>query len=386
MRRVEVSAPDIDEVDIGHVAAVLRSGQLSMGPYLTKFEYQMASYVGTRHAVGVANGTAGLHLCVRAAGLHSGDEVITTPFSFVASANCVLYEDAVPVFADIDEETMNIDPDAAVAAISGRSRAILPVHVFGGPAALDELNAICKKSELLLIEDACEALGAEFQGEKVGSFGQAAVFSFYPNKPITMGEGGVITTNDDLWATKLRSLRNQGRNEMGAWLTHQRLGFNYRLDEMSAALGFSQLSRIDDILMRRNRVAETYAALLGDVPEVTTLVPSGATWRRSWFVFLVRLNGDLSRDFVVHELENQGVATRTYFSPIHLQPYFRERFGYRGGEFPIAQRIAKTTLALPFHSKMAERDIEYVVKCLKSAVNASCGKATYYENARTETA
>jgi perosamine synthetase len=385
MRRIEVSAPDIDETDIDHVVGVLRSGQLSIGPYLTKFEDRMANYVGTRNAIGVANGTAGLHLCICAASLHVGDEVITTPFSFVASANCVLYEDAVPVFADIDEDTMNIDPDAAAAAVTGRSRAILPVHVFGQPSALDKLDAICKKSDLLLIEDACEALGAEFQGKKVGSFGKAAVFSFYPNKPITMGEGGVITTDDDLWAKKLRSLRNQGRNEMGAWLTHERLGFNYRLDEMSAALGFSQLSRIDDLLMRRDKVAETYAALLDNVPGVRLLAPSDAAWRRSWFVFLVRLDEDIARDRVVEELQSQGIATRTYFAPIHLQHYFKERFGYRGGEFPVAERVAKSTLSLPFHSKMAEADIEHVVSCLELAVNASSRKAGYYENVRRET-
>jgi perosamine synthetase len=193
----------------------------------------------------------------------------------------------------------------------------------------------------LLIEDACEALGAEFQGRKIGSFGQAAVFSFYPNKPITMGEGGVITTDDELWAKRLRSLRNQGRNEMGAWLTNERLGFNYRLDEMSAALGFSQLGRIDDVLTRRNKVAETYTALLDNVSGVRALAPSAAAWRRSWFVFLVRLDEDIARDRVVEKLQNQGIATRTYFSPIQLQDYFRDRFGYRGGEFPVAERVAK---------------------------------------------
>jgi len=378
MRRVEVSAPDIDETDVDHVVKVLRSGQLSIGPYLTKFEDRMANYVGTRHAIGVSNGTAGLHLCICAAGLRRGDEVITTPFSFVASANCILYEHGIPIFADIDEDTMNIDPGAAAAAVTSRSRAILPVHVFGQPSPLDELEAICRKSDLLLIEDACEALGAEYQGKKVGSFGRAAVFSFYPNKPITMGEGGVGTTDDDLWAKKLRSLRNQSRDEMGTWLTHQRLGFNYRLDEMSAALGFSQLSRIEDVLMRRDKVAEIYAALLGDVPGVRVLAPSGSRWRRSWFVFLVRLDESIAQDRMVEELKSRGVATRTYFTPIHLQHYFKERFGYRGGEFPVAERVAKTTLALPFHSRMAEADIEYVVGCVNAAVEASSRKPGHY--------
>jgi dTDP-4-amino-4,6-dideoxygalactose transaminase len=383
MRRVEVSAPDIDETDIDHVVTVLRSGQLSIGPYLTKFEDRMANYVGTRHAIGVSNGTAGLHLCICAAGLRRGDEVITTPFSFVASANCILYEHGTPIFADIDEDTMNIDPSAAAAAVTSRSRAILPVHIFGQPSPLDELEAICRKSDLLLIEDACEALGAEYQGKKVGSLGKAAVFSFYPSKPITTGEGGVITTDDDLWAKKLRSLRNQGRDEMGSSLTHQRLGFNYRLDEMSAALGFSQLSRIDDVLMRREKVAEIYAALLGNVPGVRVLAPSGNTWRRSWFVFLVRLDESIAQDRMVEELKSRGIGTRTYFTPIHLQHYFKERFDYRGGEFPVAERVARTTLALPFHSRMAEADIEYVVSCLDAAVDASSQKPGRYEKIKS---
>jgi perosamine synthetase len=228
-----MSAPDIDPVDIELVTQVLKSGRLSIGPFLERFERSFAEYVGTRHAIAVSSGTAGLHLCICAADIGAGDEVITTPFSFVASANCILYERATPVFADIDESSMNIDPGLAAAAVTDRTRAILPVHVFGQPCAMEKLDDICRRHSLLLIEDACEALGAEYRGRRVGSFGAAGVFGFYPNKQMTMGEGGVITTNDDDWDTRLRSQRNQGRDEMGTWLRHERLGYNYRLEHDS---------------------------------------------------------------------------------------------------------------------------------------------------------
>ena len=243
--RIPMSAPDITEEDVALVTAALRSKVLSLGPFLSRFERAFARYIGAEHAVGVINGTAGLHLCIRAAGIADGDEVITTPFSFVASANCMLYERAVPVFADIDETTMNLDPALAAAAVTERTRAVLPVHVFGQPCEMTELGELCRARNLLLLEDACEAVGAEYGGRKIGTFGKATVFSFYPNKQITMGEGAVITTNDPEWASLLRSLRNQGRNEMQTWLCHDRLGYNYRLDELSAALGVSQLQRIE---------------------------------------------------------------------------------------------------------------------------------------------
>jgi len=245
-----MSAPDIDAGDIELVVQVLKSGRLSMGPFLDRFERSFADYIGTRHAIAVSSGTAGLHLCICAADIGVGDEVITTPFSFVASANCILYERATPVFVDIDERSMNIDPSLAAAAITDRTRAILPVHVFGQPCGMDELHDLCSGHSMLLIEDACEALGSEYRGRKVGKFGAAGVFGFYANKQMTMGEGGVITTNNDDWDARLRSQRNQGRDEMGTWLRHERLGFNYRLDEMSAALGLSQLLRIDELIER----------------------------------------------------------------------------------------------------------------------------------------
>jgi perosamine synthetase len=258
--RVSMSAPDILPEDIRLVTEVLQSKTLCLGPFLSEFERAFADFVGTSHAVGVANGTAGLHLCILAANIADGDEVITTPFSFVASANCILYERARPVFVDIDEVSMNLDPELARRAVTERTRAVLPVHVFGQPCAMTELHELCRERDLLLIEDACEAVGAEYRGRKVGTFGKAAVFSFYPNKQMTTGEGAVITTNDPAWATLLRSLRNQGRDELSTWLVHERLGYNYRLDEMSAALGFSQLRRIETLLALRRRAIHRVAA------------------------------------------------------------------------------------------------------------------------------
>jgi dTDP-4-amino-4,6-dideoxygalactose transaminase len=367
-RQVSMSQPDIRPEDITLVVQALESNRLSLGPFLERFERSFAAYIGTDHAVAVSSGTAGLHLCICAAQIGPGDEVITTPFSFVASTNCILYERAKPVFVDIDESSLNIDPRLIGAAITDRTRAILPVHVFGQPCAMDDLSALSDKHDLVLIEDACEAIGAEFRGRRVGTFGKAAVFGFYPNKQMTMGEGGVITTDDAEWAALLRCLRNQGRDEMGTWLRHEHLGFNYRLDEMSAALGLSQLSRIDELLDRRRKVASVYDALLRTIRGVTLLSPSDTTTLLSWFVLIVRLDQNICRDRVISHLESCGIPTRTYFSPIHLQPYFKERFGYQEGDFPIAERVAKSTLALPFHSTLSNADIEYVATGLQAAI------------------
>ena len=269
--RVPMSAPDIRAEDIELVTRALASRTLSIGPFLDELEAAFAAYVGTRYAVGVSNGTSGLHLCVRAAGISGGDEVITSAFSFVASANCILYERAVPVFVDVDEATFNLDPARVEAAITDRTRAVLPVHIFGQPCAMHELQAICAAHDLALIEDACEAIGAEYKGRKVGTFGDAAVFAFYPNKQMTMGEGAIVTTDDPVWASVMRMLRNQGRGADGTSAAHEHLGYNYRLDELSAALGLSQLRRIGDLLDRRAAVAARYGELLRGVPGVRPL-------------------------------------------------------------------------------------------------------------------
>jgi perosamine synthetase len=366
-----MSAPDIQPEDIRLVQEVLESKVLSIGPFTEAFEREFAAYIGTRHAVAVANGTAALHLCVRAAGISDGDEVITTPFSFVASSNCMLYERAVPVFVDIDETTMNIDPALARAAVTDRTRGVLPVHVFGHPCEMDDLVSLCEQRQLTLIEDACEAIGAEYRGRKCGSFGKSAAFAFYANKQMTMGEGGVITTDDPDLADLLRSLRNQGRREVGTWLSHDLLGYNYRVDELSAALGLSQLRRIDTLLASRAAAAARYAELMSHIDDVRLLGPPPATIKMSWFVFVVRLGSGIERDRVIEALNQRQVPSRTYFSPIHLQPFYRERFGFRKGDFPITERVADSTLALPFHSNISGQDMEYVAESLQWAIDRS---------------
>jgi perosamine synthetase len=365
---IPMSAPDIQSEDIELVTQALQSKTLSLGPFLSNFERTFANYIGTNHAIGVANGTAGLHLCILAANIADGDEVITTPFSFVASANCILYERATPVFVDIDETSMNIDPELTRQAVTERTRAVLPVHVFGQPCAMTELNGLCRERDLLLIEDACEAVGAEYRGRKVGTFGKAAVFSFYPNKQMTMGEGAVITTDDPDWAALLRSLRNQGRNELSTWLSHDRLGYNYRLDELSAALGLSQLRRIEILLARRQAVAARYTELLRGIPGVSVLPEVPSTSRLSWFVYIIRLQPEIDRDRVIADLEKRQIPSRVYFTPIHLQPFYRKQFGFREGDFPVTERVAASTLALPFHGNLSIADMEYVAESLRCSI------------------
>lgn len=355
-----MSAPEILEEDVEAVTAVLRSGTLSLGPVAEEFERAVADYVGVKHGVAVNSGTSALHLCVRAAGLGEGDEVVTSPFSFVASANCILYERAVPVFADIEEDTLGLDPQSVAAAISPRTRAVLPVHVFGQPAPLDPLLAICRSHDLVMIEDACEALGSEYRGKRVGGFGQSACFSFYPNKQITTGEGAVIVTNDDAVAAALRSMRNQGRGAMGAWLEHEALGYNYRMTEMSAALGLSQMRRIDAILARRGAAAARYCAALAPLDGIRLIEPAASTTQLSWFAAIAQLDPAFDRDQVIAALAGRGIPARAYFSPLHLQPLYRERFGFTGGEFPVTERVARSTIALPFFSAISDDQIDRV--------------------------
>jgi len=363
-----MSQPDITEGDIDLVAQVLRSGRLSIGAYIEEFEKRVRDYVGTRYAVAVASGTAGLHLCMRLAGVKEGAEVVTSPFSFVASANCILYEHGTPVFVDIDEDSFNIDADAIDAAVNDRTVAILPVHVFGRPARMDQICRTADRRGLLVIEDACEAIGAELDGRKVGTFGRASVFAFYPNKQMTTGEGGIVTTDDPRWDRELRALRNHGRAG-DEWLQHHQLGFNYRLNELSAALGLSQISRLDDLLDRRAAVAATYNERLARIAAVKPLSVAANTTRMSWFVYIVRLDARLSRDNIASRLAKRGIPTRNYFPPIHLQPYFVERYGYQRGQFPVTERVAASTLALPFHTNMPEQAVDHVCRALQMAID-----------------
>ncbi|MBI5714423.1 MAG: DegT/DnrJ/EryC1/StrS family aminotransferase [Chloroflexi bacterium] len=363
-----MSAPEIDEREIELVNQVLQSTILAIGPMTNRFEQLTAKFTGTQYAAAVSNGTCGLHLCVVAAGIKEGDEVITSPFSFVASANCMLYERATPVFADIDPLTLNIDPQKIEAAITKRTKAILPVHAFGQPADMGAIMAIAKKHNLIVIEDACEALGAEWRGQKAGTFGDASVFAYYPNKQMTTGEGGMIVTNRDDWRDLFRSLRNQGRDVFDSWLNHSRLGFNYRIDEMSAALGVAQMERIDQLLRKRDSVASCYSLRLRSVDGISTPYISPETTRMSWFVYVVRVDPKYDRNKVMELLKDRGVPTRPYFSPIHLQKFYCERFGYEGGEFPITEQVAEETMALPFHTNLSGDEVEYVCRQLEEVL------------------
>jgi dTDP-4-amino-4,6-dideoxygalactose transaminase len=360
-----------------------------MGSEILAFETAFQEYTGSRHAIGVSSGTAGLHLCVRAAGIQDGDLVITTPFSFVASANVLLFERAVPVFVDVDPLTGNIDVELVDKAVGdlrkGNERAkrwlprrgefngsglkaILPVDVFGQPADADEINSIARKNGLKVIEDACEALGGEYKGRKAGTLGDYGVFAFYPNKQITTGEGAVIVTDDDEAASLMRALRNQGRATGDTWLRHTHLGYNYRLDEMSAALGRVQLSRIEELLARRERVADWYADRLAEIPGVSVPARAATTTRSSWFVYVIRLDPGIERDVVARRLGDQGVPARPYFLPIHLQPYMVERFGYHKGDFPVTEDLGRRGLALPFSGVMSEAQVDTVCRALVDAI------------------
>ena len=367
--RVALSAPDIRDEDVAAVTDALRSGSLSKGPYTAAFEKAFAHYVGAPHAVAVVNGTAALHLCMRAAGIGDGDEVITTPFGYVASANAVLYCGAKPVFVDIDEETMNIDPELAASAVTDRTRALLPVHVFGQPCAMDELIQLGTSRDLHLIEDACEAIGSEYRGRKVGSFGGTAAFSFFPNKQMTTGEGAMITCGDPETASLLRVLRNQGLREGSANLVHDELGYNYRMTELSAALGFSQLSRIEEMLALREAVADQYRARLAGIEGARLIEAADATSRLSWFTAVIRLDPRFDRNMVIDALAQRGVPAKAYFEPLHLQPVYRRSFGYAPGDFPITERVARTTLAIPFHNRLSPGDIEIVCDALEQALD-----------------
>ena len=367
-RPVPLSAPYLDEREEQAVLDVLRSGRLSLGPRIDELEERFAERVGAPYAAAVSSGTAGLHLLCRSAGLGPGDEAITTPYSFAASANCFIYEGATPVFADVDRDTLNLDPAAVEAAITPQTRAVVAVDIFGYPCELDPLRELCARQGLALIQDACEALGAEYRGALVGSHGPPAVFAFYPNKQMTTGEGGVVTTHDEEEWRLLKSLRNQGRADSGGWLEHARLGYNYRLDDVSAAIGIVQLEKLDRILELRGEVAARYAELLRRVDGVSTLREDDADHRRSWFVYVVKLDRTIDRERVIGELEREGIGTARYLPCIHLQEYMRERYGFSEGLCPVAEDASRRTLALPFHTALAAEDQERVVEVLAAAI------------------
>lgn len=374
--RVPLGPPEITDADIGAVVDVLRTTQLSRGPAEARFEQRIAAYVGTRHAIAVNSGTSGLHLCVRALGLQAGDEVITTPYSFVASANALLYEGVVPVFVDVNEAGLDIDATAIEAAITPRTRAILPVHVYGWPAAMPALCEIAKRRGVALIEDACEALGSEIGGRRAGAWGDAGVLSFYPNKQITTGEGGVVVTDDAGLAARMRLLRNQGRAVAAAdGFDQVELGFSYRLPEMSCALGVSQLSRMEAVVTRRAQIAAAYQMGLADCEALRLPAAPAAGTVVSWFVYVVRLSERYSaadRDRIVDRMRAQGIECGRYFAPIHLQPLYRRRFGYRGGEFPVSEAAGARVIALPFFNRISEAQIARVCDTLRRTLTTAC--------------
>jgi len=384
-----MSSPDLSEADRRAVAEVLGTPNLSMGPQTKAFEAAVCACSGRKHAIAVNSGTAGLHLCVRAARIGAGDLVITTPFSFVASTTVLLFENAIPVFVDVDAHTGNIDPDQARQAVAdlaeggktakkwlprrgaespGELKALLPIDVFGQPYDHDPIRQVAQQHGLKIIEDSCEAIGAQYKGQPAGGLGDYGVFAFYPNKQMTTGEGGVIVTDDERAAAFMRALRNQGRAPGDTWLDHTHLGYNYRMDEMSAALGRSQIERLDELLEKRAAVAAWYEQRLAEIPAVEPPQIAASTTRMSWFVYVIRVAPTIDRDTLIEKLVQHGIPSRPYFSPIHLHPFMRERFGYREGDYPITEDLGRRGLALPFSSVMTEAQVDLVCHSLHAAL------------------
>ncbi len=367
MKKIQIAKPYIDNDDIGGVVEVLKSGWLSLGPKLKEFEENLAEYVGVKYALAVSSGTAALHLGVRALGLKAGDEVITSPFSFVASSNCLLYEEVKPVFVDIEETTFNMDPSLIEGAVSKKTKAILPVHIFGQSADMDPILTIAKKYNLKILEDACESLGSEYKGQMTGTMGDIGTYAFYPNKQMTTGEGGMMVTNSKDIYDLCDSLRNQGRAEGDEWLLHERLGYNYRLDEMSASLGITQLQKIDWMIEEKRKIVSWYNQMLEDIADVE--IPKiGPDRTHSYFVYVIRVKNK-KRNRLMRELEKKGVQTKPYLSVIHLQPFMRKMFGFKEGDFPISESVSDETLALPLYIGLKLADIKYIADKIKGIVN-----------------
>jgi len=367
--KVNLGSPDITNEEIYLVKDVLESGILSIGPKIDEFEDEFKKYFNVKHAIGVNSGTSALHLLIKSFDIKEGDEVITTPFSFIASTNCILFEKAKPIFVDIDEKTLNIDINKIEDKITDRTKAILPVDVFGHPNNMEEIMKLAKKYNLKVIEDSCEAIGSEYEGIKSGTLADAGVFAFYPNKQITTGEGGMIITNNDNVADLCRSMRSQGRAITGLWLYHERLGYNYRMSEINAAIGIVQMRRLKEIIDKRDKVAQIYNEKLKDVKDVTTPYVDQKVTKMSWFVYVIRLDDNIDRNKVIDYLTENGVSCKPYFTPIHLQPYMRELFGFKEGDFPITEKIGNSTIAIPFYNNLNEEEIDYVVEKIKDGIN-----------------
>jgi perosamine synthetase len=399
--KIPLSSPDIGDREIEYVTRVLRSNHLSLGPVLAEFEEKFAAYAGTKYAIACNSGTSGLHMCVRALGLGKEAEVITTSFSFVASVNCLLYEDVYPRLLDIDSESLNLDANLireylrdkcirhrggeVISRESGRIvKAILPVHVFGLPVDMEAIGEIAAEYGLAILEDACEAIGAEFHGRRVGTFGKAAVFAFYPNKQMTTGEGGMVVTDDAVIAERCRSLRNQGRDADGRWLKHVCLGYNYRLSDIQAALGLAQLERIDDLLAKRALVADGYLNLLRSRDSLK-LPETPAHSKRSWFVYVIRTTGPFAeekRDALRAHLSSVGIASQIYFPPIHSQPYFQELGYSQTSDLRVTESVSKTCLAIPFFTRLSEEEMQFVSASIHEGLNLAASSFPETESAQ----
>jgi len=362
---IPLSRPYIEEEEIQSVVKVLKSGILCQGPKLEEFEKKFSRVIGTKYAVAVNSGTSGLHLALKSLGIKKDDEVITSPFSFVASANCALYEGAKPVFADVEDDTFNINPNLIEEKINQKTKFILPVHVFGQCCDMDPIIKLSKKCDLKLVEDACESIMATYKGRNAGTFSDAAIFAFYPNKQITTAEGGMIVTNNDRVNILCQSYRNQGRSDNKQWLTHVRLGYNYRMTDLNAAIGIEQLKKLPKFIKYREYYSQLYHEELEKVDGVNLPIIRKGN-KHSWFVFPIRVKEKI-RNRVIKELAKFKIESKAYFYPcIHLQPFYIEKYGYKEGDFPIAEELSKTTIVLPFYNGLQEKDVKYVAKSLKT--------------------
>ena len=371
MTEIPLSRPDISDLEIDAVVAVLKSSRLSLGPKMEEFEHRVAAYTRVPHALAVSSGTAGLHLCLCAMGIGEGDEVIVPSFTFIAAANAVRYVRGVPVFIDIEPTTLSLDPAQIEAAITPRTRAIMVVHTFGYPAEMDAILEIAHRHSLFVIEDACEAIGAEYKEQRVGSFGHAAVFAFYPNKQITTGEGGMIVTSDAALAREIKALRNQGRYDTDDWHQHSILGYNYRLSEINSALGCVQMLRLDEILNLREQVARSYNDALGSTAGIVLPPVAPSRGRVSWFVYVIRLSNLYQRedrDAIVVRMREEGIQCGRYFAPIHSQPAYAGV--HLGRPLPVTESQSALTIALPFFTGMNRTQVESVAQTLTCTINA----------------
>lgn len=368
---IPLSRPDITEAEIEAVCEVLRTPDLSLGPKLGEFEQVFADYIGTKYAVAVNSGTSALYLCLLAAGIGPGDEVITPPFTFIATTNSILMTGATPVFADINPDNLNIDPARIEEKITDKTKAVLPVEVFGNPAGFDKICETAKKYNLIVIEDSCEALGSSLNGKMAGTFGKMGTFAFYPNKQITTGEGGMILTDDEESADMCASLRNQGRSRMGVWLAHERLGYNFRISDINCALGIAQLARIEEMKAKRQQVAKWYQEMLaGDERIIAPVEEPGCDV--SWFVFVIRLSGQYGieqRNEVIEQLRGRGIQCKNYFPPVLSQPFMAEKFKFKKGDFSVTDSVCDRVVALPFYNNLAQDEVAAICNELKAVLD-----------------